>query len=228
MSEDTDLSKRILDCALSLAEQRSWEAVRLHDVATALAITLDQIRPYYAEKEDLVEAWFDRADHAMLEATASPEFLRLSSRQRLHWALMSWLDALASHRQVTRQMIRGKLEPGHLHIQVPALMRISRTVQWMREAAHRDATYGRRALEETGLTGIYLLTFLRWMRDRSAGFTDTRRFLDRMLRRFEDLSRFSCGHAAKDERLRETAAPPLRTAAAANSEVAKPKSEGLS
>ena len=62
-------------------------------------------------------------------------------------------------------MIYGKMEPGHLHVQIPGVLRISRTVQWIREAAQLDATYVRRALEETGLTSIYLMTFFYWMKD---------------------------------------------------------------
>ena len=57
-------------------------------------------------------------------------------------------------------------------------MRVSRTVQWMRECAHRDATFVRRALEETGLTSIYLMTFFYWMNDNSPGSASTERFLD--------------------------------------------------
>jgi hypothetical protein len=79
-------------------------------------------------------------------------------------------------------MILGKCEPGHLHVQIPAVMRISRTVQWIREASHRDATYVYRALEETVLTSIYLATFIHWMADDSPDSERTRRFLDTLLR----------------------------------------------
>ncbi len=150
---------KIVDTALELGEQKSWEAVRLHDVAAALGITLDDVRGYFREKEDVVDTWFDRADSAMLKESEAPDFLNLTPRQRLHRLITTWLVALAPHRKTTKQMIYGKLEPGHIHIQIPGLMHISRTVQWMREAADRDATYVRRALEETGLTTIYLMTF---------------------------------------------------------------------
>lgn len=179
----------IVDAAIMLGEQRHWEAVRLHDVAAATGITLDEIRRHFREKEDLVDAWFDRADSTMLQAAEAPGFAGLSARQRLHRLIMAWLDALAPHRRVTRQMIMAKMEPGHLHIQIPGLMRVSRTVQWMREAAHRDATFVRRALEETALTTIYLMTFFYWMRDDSAACAKTRRFLDRQLITAERLDR---------------------------------------
>lgn len=187
----SDLRDRIVDAALTLAEKRSWEAVRLHDVAATLGISLDDIRRHFREKEDLVDAWFDRADSAMLAATATPGFLTLTTRQRLHRVIMHWLAALSPHRRVTRQMILGKLEPGHLHIQIPGLLRISRTVQWMREAAQCD-TGGmlQRALEETATTTLYLMTFIYWMTDDSPQSMSTATFLDRRLEMAERLAQF--------------------------------------
>ncbi|HSF49052.1 MAG TPA: TetR/AcrR family transcriptional regulator [Burkholderiales bacterium] len=188
MAPNPELRERIVDVAVQLAERRSWEAVRLYDVAAAAGLTLDDIRAHFREKEDLVDAWFDRADRAMLMASESADFLALSTRERLHRLLMTWVGALAAHRRVTRQMIYGKLEPGHLHIQIPGLLRVSRTVQWMREAAHRDPSYLHRAIEEAGLTTIYLLTFFYWMHDQSAGSVNTRRFLDGLLGKAQVLS----------------------------------------
>ena len=40
---------------------------------------------------------------------------------------------------ITRGMLAYKLEPGHLHLQLPGLVRVSRTVQWFREAAGEEA-----------------------------------------------------------------------------------------
>ena len=182
MHASSDLRDKIVDITLALAEQRSWEAVRLHDVADELGISLNDVRGYFREKEEIAEAWFDRADARMLEGAASTEFQSLPVRERLHGVIMTWLRALAAHKRVTRQIIFGKMEPGHLHVQIPALLRVSRTVQWFREAAHRDATYVRRALEETALTSIYLITFFYWLQDDSESATRTEALLDRLLR----------------------------------------------
>ncbi len=189
MARRAPTSDQIVDAALEIAARSSWEAVRLHEVAAALGITLDEVRQHFSEKEDVVEAWFDRADAAMLQAADSEGFAELPPRQRLHRLVMAWLGALEPHRRTTRQMICGKLEPGHLHIQLPGLLRVSRTVQWIREAARRDATYLRRALEETGLTSIYLATFFFWMRDDSPDSAATSRVLDRLLGCAESLDR---------------------------------------
>ena len=169
---------QIVDTAVELGEQTSWEAVRLHEIAVALGITLDDVRTHFREKEDIVDAWFERADSVMLKAAQGADFPALTPRQRLHRLIMTWLGAFYPYRKTTRQMICGKLEPGHVHIQIPGLMSISRTVQWMREAAERDATHVRRALEETALTSIYLATFIHWMNDSSSGSSRTGRFLD--------------------------------------------------
>ena len=185
MTAAANPAQHILDSALALAEARSWEAVRLHDVAEATGVSLDDIRTHFQEKEELVEAWFNRADAAMLQDAAKPDFLRLSTHERLHRVIMAWLDALAPHRQVTRQMILNKCEPGHLHVQIPGLLRVSRTVQWMREAAHQDATYLHRALEETALTSIYLTTFIHWLSDGSPNSIRTRKLLDSLLKTAE-------------------------------------------
>lgn len=177
MTRPARLRERIIDAALELGERRDWEAVRLLDVAHTLGVTLDDIRQHFREKEDVVEAFFDRADAAMLGAANAPGFEHLPTRERLHTLIMAWLEALAPHRRMAREMVRNKFEPGHLHIQIPGLLRVSRTVQWLREAAGRDATYTRRAFEETALTSIYLMTFMYWMRDDSRDAEDTRRFL---------------------------------------------------
>ncbi len=183
---------RIVEAALDRGDQQSWEAVRLHAVAEATGISLNKERLYFREKEDLVDAWFDRADSAMLQEAEAPDFQVLSPRQRLHRLIMTWLATLAPHRNVTRQMIYGKMELGHVHIQIPGLMRVSRTVQWIREAAHLDATHVRRALEETGLTSIYLMTFFYWMKDNTPNSEKTSCFLDGLLGTTEKLDQLLC------------------------------------
>jgi len=176
-----EAKERIVDAALALAEERSWERVRLYEVADVLGMRLEEVRRHFREKEEVAEAWFDRADRALLEAADSEAFRRLPPRDRVHRAIMGWLDALSPHRRITREMVQNKLEPGHVHVQLAGLLRVSRTVQWVREAARRDASHGWRALEESVLTSIYLATFAYWLYDDSSSAQRTRRFLDRLL-----------------------------------------------
>lgn len=178
-----DLYQDILNKSLQLATQSSWEKLHLYDVAAALDLSLGQVREHFAQKDDLVEAWYDRADSAMLKVAEEASFLNLDMPHRLHKLIMTWLDELAKHKIVSRDMLLYKLEPGHVHLQVLGILRISRTVQWIREAAQQDSIHFRRILEEIGLTSIYLMTFVHWMYDVSNHQERTRAFLDRKLKR---------------------------------------------
>jgi ubiquinone biosynthesis protein COQ9 len=121
-AKETAVARRIVDTAVAIAEEGTWESVRLHEVAAHMGIGLDEIRRHFREKDELIDAWFDRADAAVLRLADSGALLALGPRERLFRLIMAWLDALEGHRRVSRQMILAKLEPGHLHIQIPALM----------------------------------------------------------------------------------------------------------
>ena len=185
MVKRADIKQRILDSAIKLAEERSWEEIRLSDIATDLDISLFEIQQHFRQKDDLVEAWFDRADQAILQL--SPEELgEMKLTDRLHMIIFTWLDTLAEHKTITREMLWYKLEPLHIHLQIQGLLRISRTVQWMQELAGLKAQYIKRITEEIGLTSIYLCTFLYWLQDTSAEQKRTRSFLKRKLNRIEN------------------------------------------
>ncbi len=213
MERETDERERILDTALRLADRRGWEPLRLHEVAAEMGVGLETIRRHFREKEELVDAWFDRADAAMLRASETPGFYGLPLRERLERLLLAWLDALAPHRRVTRQMLLNKLEPGHLHVQVLGIWRISRTVQWWREAAGIRHAWLRRAVEETMLTGAYLAVFLSWLGEENPERSRTRRRLRRLLELSEALG---CCPAVQEPPADRTPPPATapRTAAA--------------
>lgn len=177
----SDLRDRILDAALELGEQRGWDAVHLHRIAQALGIALADIQRHYDQKDAIAEAWFDRADAALLAVPRAPGWLELSVRERLRRAIFAWLDALAPHRRLTGAMLRYKFQPEHPHLQALGLTRVSRTVQWICEAACLPSAGWRRELEEAALTAMYLSTFACWLNDDSPGAERTRAFLDRLL-----------------------------------------------
>ncbi|HEY0858771.1 MAG TPA: hypothetical protein VGE16_17030 [Albitalea sp.] len=175
------LRRLILDTALDMGDRRGWDAVHLHEVAHAVGVSLADVRQLYEHKDALAEAWFDRADAAMLAMAETPGWLESSPRDRLHRAICAWLDTLAPHRRLVPAMLRYKFQPEHVHLQALGVMRISRTVQWFRDVAHLPEIGWRREAGEAALTSIYLCTFARWLTDGSAGSAATRRLLDRLL-----------------------------------------------
>ena len=187
MAHDS-LADRLLDAALRLGEQHGWEAMRLHQLADAANVSLLDVQGCYRQKDELVDAWFDRADRAMLTAAAQLPS-NLNPRQRLQHLLWQWLASIAPHRTLTREMLAYKFEFGHVHLQVDALLRISRTVQWWREAAARDQHDLARVLDELSLSSIFVSSFLLFLNDPSPDQQRTRDWLHTTLFVQEGLGR---------------------------------------
>ncbi|MDP3816120.1 TetR/AcrR family transcriptional regulator [Pseudomonas sp.] len=175
-------AQQILDSALQLADACGWERLHLFDVAAQLDVGLDAIASHYRDKDQLVEAWFDRADQALLARGKAADLPTLEPAKRLEELLMAWLDSLAAHRAVTGQMLLYKLEPAHIHLQILGLLRISRTVQWWREAAQRQSLHLSRIAEESLLSGVYLRSFIHWLRHPEEDPAEFRALLRRQLR----------------------------------------------
>jgi AcrR family transcriptional regulator len=182
MPRSTPTADKILDTALDLAETCGWERLHLHDVAAALGCDLAAIAKHYRQKDDLVEAWLDRADAALFERAKGADLAALDASKRLEELLMAWLGGMAAHRALTGQMLLYKLEFGHLHLQAGALLRVSRTVQWWREAARRQNLHLSRVAEESLLSAAFLRSFVHWLRHPDANDADLRALLRRQLR----------------------------------------------
>lgn len=160
------MQQQILDTALQLGEQHGWEQLSLYQIASRLNISLAQLQQYYRQKDALADAWFDRADNAMLSLSVASNSLH---SDMLELAIRSWLNSLAPKRKLTAQMLAYKLEPGHFHLQGAAILRISRTVQWLRELARLKATGAARIGQELALTALFVSVFIMWLNDSSDG-----------------------------------------------------------
>ncbi|HTN29573.1 MAG TPA: helix-turn-helix domain-containing protein [Pseudomonas sp.] len=169
----------ILDTALSLAEARGWERLQLFEVADALGIGLDAIARHYPDKDALVDAWFARAEQAMLARARDEDLAGMLPAERLEELLAAWLQALEKHHALTGQMLLYKLEPGHLHLQLGGLHSLSRVVQWWRAGARLRGVWLNRIGQECLLSGLFLRTFCHWLRRPDPNLTDTRRYLRR-------------------------------------------------
>lgn len=181
MAARSSIHDRIVDAALERAETVGWGALRLHDVAADLDIPLAEIRIHFRDLDAVADAWFARADRAMLRRRDEAGFIDLPVKERLFIVITRWLDALSGHRAITGQILAAKCYPGHPQHVIPLIFTLSRTVQWIREAAELDAPGLRRAVEEWGLTALFAATVIRWLRDDSDHQERTRRFLGNRL-----------------------------------------------
>lgn len=185
---EDSLTERILQQALEMAENEGWEGVELTRVAAALEVPASAVLDHYRDLDAVADAWFLRAWRAML-ADKPNGFAAWAARERIQHCLLAWFDVLGAHRRVTVEMLRTKAHLPHLHTWVPMVFDLSRTIQWLREAALLEARYGtRRAqLEEVGLTALFVATLRVWAYDESPGQQGTRDYLDKRLRRAEGL-----------------------------------------
>jgi AcrR family transcriptional regulator len=192
-----ELADRIVDTALELAEEVSWDGVRLHEVADRLGVPLSDISARYRDLDAVANAWFARLREAML-APYGGDFAHLPARERLYLTIMRWFDAAAGHRRVGGEMIGTKLYPSHPHHWVPLVFNLSRVIHWVREAALLDARGRRRQAEEIGLSLLFLATLAVWLRDESPDQEATRRFLRRRLEAADRLMASVWGGAGGD------------------------------
>ena len=186
MAGTSKLRDRIVDAALDLAEADGWDAVRLRRVARRLDVPLGDVLGEFRDADAVANAWFARATAAML-APPPRGFAKRPAAERIERVMMRWFDALAPRRQVSGEMLAAKLHPPHPHHWIPLVFDLSRTVQWLREAALLDATGRRRQVEEIGLTALFLATLRHWLADESPGQAATRAALARRLARADGL-----------------------------------------
>ena len=181
MPARASLESRMVDAAMERARAVGWGNVRLHDVADAVDRSLADVRRRFRDLDAVADAWFARADAAMLAVRDRRGFAALTPRERLSAVMWRWLESQSAYRDVVRDMLAAKLYPGHPHHNVALVLALSRTVQWVREAAHLDGTGRRRQVEEIGLSALFVATVALWLRDASEDQARTRLFLERAL-----------------------------------------------
>ncbi len=180
MAQRRRLADRIVDTAIEIAEDVGWDNLRLRLVAERLDISLAGVHQHYRDLDAVADAWFRRAWAAML--AAPPKGLAaLPAKDRIHLVMMRWFDALSPHRRVSGEMVSTKIYLSHPHHWGPLVFNLSRTIQWVRDAAMLDAGGRRRQVEEIGLTLLFVATLRFWLRDDSANHERTREFLARRL-----------------------------------------------
>ncbi|MCE8027989.1 TetR/AcrR family transcriptional regulator [Halomonas daqingensis] len=190
-SEASAFADLVVDEAVRQAEERGWQAVRLTEVARNLELPMSVVLERFRDMDAVANAWFQRGWRAML-AEKPETFDDWPERVRIEHCLQAWFDTFAAHRRVTVQMLRTKAHLPHPHTWVPLVFDLSRTVQWLREAARLEARYGtRRAqLEEVALTSLFVAALAVWARDTSEGQRKTRHFIDKRLKRGESWMRW--------------------------------------
>jgi ubiquinone biosynthesis protein COQ9 len=155
----------VLDAAVALAGERRWSEIHLYEIADRAGLTLAEIGQLFPDKDAVGNRLFARAGTTMLTLRDDAGFRALPAQERIYRAITTWFGALAPHRAAARDILLYKLAPSHLHHQAALVVALSRTVQWVREAALLPATGRARRREETRLTLLFAATLLLWFAD---------------------------------------------------------------
>ncbi|MCJ8279778.1 MAG: hypothetical protein MJK14_07590, partial [Rivularia sp. ALOHA_DT_140] len=108
----------------SIREDVSQSKVQFEEeVLTLRDLVLEEIERRFSKlkqnkvsKDDMAEAFFNRADDAMLNLASAEEYRDLSSDDKLVECIMVWFEALSPYKPLVREILAYKLEPGHFHL----------------------------------------------------------------------------------------------------------------
>jgi ubiquinone biosynthesis protein COQ9 len=162
-----------------------WSEKALAMAAAELGVPADRARLAFRDgAAQMIDAWFDWIDKAMLDAFPPERIAALKIRERIRDLLLFRFETAAPHREALRRALAMLAMPRN----APAAAGLAwRSADRIWRTAGDQATdfnhYSKRAI----LIGVYASTTLVFLDDDSAGMEATKAFLDR---RIDDVMRF--------------------------------------
>lgn len=190
MTEPLDMTLDELKAALAPrlgkhAGFDGWGEAALARAADELGVPADRARlAFPGGAAEMVDAWFDWVDKAMLNAFAPEQVAAMKIRDRIRNLLLFRFETLAPYREALRRALAILALPRN----APEGARLAwRSADRIWRLAGDEAAdfnhYSKRAI----LIGVYGSTTMIFLGDESADLAETRAFLDR---RIDDVMRF--------------------------------------
>ncbi|HKR24706.1 MAG TPA: COQ9 family protein [Allosphingosinicella sp.] len=162
-----------------------WSERALATAAAELGVPADRARlAFKGGAAQMIDAWFDSIDQAMLAAFPAERVAAMKIRERIRALLLFRFEATAPHREALRRAVAILALPRN----APEAARLAwRAADRIWRAAGDEAADFNHYTKRLTLIGVYGSTTLVFLDDDSAGLADTRAFLDR---RIDDVMRF--------------------------------------
>lgn len=162
-----------------------WSDEALAMAANELAVPAGRARLCFpGGAVQMIDAWFDSIDLAMLAAFPPERIAAMKIRERIRELVLFRIDRMIPHREALRRAAAILAQPQNLGTSAKLAWRAA---DRMWRVAGDTATdfnhYSKRAI----LSGVYGSTMLVFLDDNSEDFADTRAFLGR---RIDDVMRF--------------------------------------
>ena len=156
-----------------------WGEKAIAMAAAELGVPADRARlTFPGGAAQMIDAWFDSIDKAMLAAFPPERIAALKIRERIRDLLLFRVEAAAPQREALRRALAILAMPGHaLEGARLAWRSADRIWRLAGDTATDFNHYSKRAL----LFGVYASTSLVFLDDQSEGLADTRAFLDRRI-----------------------------------------------
>ena len=182
-----DPRDRIIDAALKLTPERGWRRLAMAEIADGAGLTLAEVRSLFRSKSAILNGFQRRTDNSVLAMGPADGS---SPRDRLFDVLMRRFDALQSHRDAIRVIVRDvACDPLAALCQGPHLMC---SMASMLKAAGLESGGIGGAVRTKGLAVIYVRALCVWLGDDSGDLSKTMAVLDRGLARAECLAGLLC------------------------------------
>jgi AcrR family transcriptional regulator len=185
----------IIAAFMALLAERRFEQIGFGDIAARAGVSLAVARTEFGSTLAIFAAHMKELDRKVLAGDTN-DMADEPPRERLFDVLMRRIEAMASHREAIRSLMKSAACNPGLALALNALAVRSQT--WMLTAAGIDAAGPRGMIRAQGLAGLFASVLRTWVDDDDAGLARTLAALDRALARgqrwsgmLDDLCRFS-------------------------------------
>lgn len=189
MTDDTDLSARIVDAFLGRLATTPPGAIELADVARDAGVTLADLRARFGSRHAILAEHMRRTDLAVL-ARHDPAMAGEPARDRLFDVLMRRLDAVSGHKDALRMLARSVSRDPLLAAALNPL--VVRSMAFMLAEAGLPAAGPAGRLRAQGLAVAWLNIVSVFVDDDDPGLARTMVAVDKALGRGEQLESLAC------------------------------------
>ena len=190
MVEPAEMNLDELRAALALllpghAAFDGWSGEAVAMAASELGVPAARARlAFRGGQVEMIDAWFDAIDKAMLGAFPPERIAAMKMRERIRELILFRFEAIRPHREALRRAVAILAQPRNL----PDGARLAwRAADRIWRLAGDKATDFNHYSKRFILVGVYGSTSLVFLDDESADLADTRAFLNR---RIDDVMRF--------------------------------------